>query len=72
LRAGPSKVHPREKSVLPPRAVAVLGKARARVERPTGTSGPGPELRGVLAEYYDDDLKTLEGMLGRDLSAWRE
>ena len=72
LRAGASKVQPWVKSVLPPKAVAVLGKARARVERPTGTTGPGPELRAVLADYYADDLAELESMLGRDLSAWRE
>ena len=71
LRSGASKVQPWVKSVLPPKAVAVLGKARARVERPTGTTGPSGVLRELLAGYYEDDLRELEAMLGRDLSAWR-
>jgi hypothetical protein len=30
-----------------------------------------PDLRRWLVEWYDDEVRSLESMLERDLSAWR-
>lgn len=54
----------------PFRSNPLLSQARAAVARPVRYPPLTDELRGMLRDYYRDDVRALGALLGRDMSAW--
>jgi hypothetical protein len=43
---------------------------RNAIYRPSGSVSMQQEDRGLMLDFYRNDIHRLEGILGRDLSAW--
>jgi len=56
------------RAAVPP---SVRAWTRRRLERTRRPDPLTPELRARLIEYYDDDIRSVEHLIGRDLTAWR-
>ena len=54
----------------PMRSNPVFSQIRASLAQPVRYPPLTPELRASLREYYRDDIRHLERMIGRDMSAW--
>ena len=53
------------------RKLPLLRGLYKRVATKRGYPEPDENIKSLLAEYFDDDIKALETLIGRDLSIWK-